>query len=102
MSQDTPTPPPDPQNIPSQSLPANAAPPAAKKKRRRWPWIVAAIFLMLIVLVLIAPMLISLGFARALVVSQVNGRLNAHVEIKDWSLGWFSPISLNGIVINDA
>ena len=102
MSQDTSNPLPDPQNVPPQ--PPAAAPPLApvKKKRRRWPWVIGAVVLMLIVLVLIAPTLISLGFARAIVVSQVNGKLNAHVQIKDWSLGWFSPISLDGVVVNDA
>jgi uncharacterized protein involved in outer membrane biogenesis len=102
MSQDMPTPLPDPKNVPSQAPDANAPPAAVKKKRRRWPWVIGALVLMLIVLVLIAPTLISLGFARALVVSQVNGRLNGRVEIKDWSLGWFSPIQVNGVVVDDA
>jgi hypothetical protein len=63
--------------------------------------ILLAVFLLLI-LVLLAPTILSTGWARALVLSQVNDRLNGTVQIRSWSLGWFSPIQVDGIVINDA
>jgi hypothetical protein len=109
MTQSNPMPDPSPENPeeqkPSEPEKPGAEPakpaPAPRKRRRRWPWVIVSIFLLLIVLVLIAPTLLSMGWARALVLSQVNGRVNGNVEIKDWSLGWLTPVRVNGIIVND-
>jgi len=63
--------------------------------------VVGIIVLVLLVLVLLAPMLASMGWARALVVNQINSRINGRAEIADWSLGWFSGTRVDGLVIYD-
>src|SRR5689334_22858974 len=80
---------------------ASTTKPDPKRKRRKWPWIVGAFVLLLVLLVALLPTLISSGIGRSLVVSQVNSRINGKVQIQDWSLGWFSGISVDGLVIND-
>lgn len=79
-----------------------AKPAKAKRRRRRWPWVVGAIVLLLLVVLLILPTLISSGLGRSIVVSQVNQRINGKVQIKDLSLGWVTPIHVDGVVIYDA
>lgn len=79
-----------------------AKPAKAKRRRRRWPWVVGAIVLLLLGVLLIVPTLISSGLGRSIVVSQVNQRINGKVEIKDLSLGWVTPIHVDGVVIFDA
>lgn len=103
-----PSPSPDPNIQPvaaNQTPPvasAAAPPPAPRKRRRRWPWVVGALLVLLVLLVVLVPTLVSSGVGRSIVVSQVNSRINGHLEIKDWSLGWTGGISADGIVINDA
>jgi hypothetical protein len=40
-----------------------------------------------VLLVALIPTLVSTSAGRAMVVSQVNSRINGRLEIKDWSLG---------------
>ena len=58
--------------------------PATARKRRRWLWIVAGAFVLLLLLVALAPAILSTGAGKALVLSQVNKRLNGRIEIADW------------------
>lgn len=98
-----PSPTPDDPKPPAQ--PAGQNPPGApapKKRRRRWPWILGAILLVLIVLVLLAPTLASMGWARSMIVGQVNHRLNGRVEIQDWSVGWLSGTKVDGLRVYDS
>src|SRR5579864_3384937 len=77
-------------------------PPPKKKRRRRWPWVILAVIFLLFLLVLIAPTFVSIGIGKSIVLSQVNSRLNGHLQIESWSLGWFSPIRIDGLRIEDS
>src|SRR5438045_1013961 len=93
---------PDPNqpNPPEQQQPAPATPPP-KKKRRRWLKITLGIVLFLILLVILLPTIASLGFARSLVISQVNKNLNGKLAVDSWSLGWMSGAKVQGFRIVD-
>jgi hypothetical protein len=92
------------ENHPGSRPPAPGATPvvAVRKRRRKWPWVAAGIVVFLVLLVALIPTLLSTAVGRAIVVSQVNSRINGKMEIKDWSLGWFSGISVDGLTISDA
>ncbi|HEY2584916.1 MAG TPA: hypothetical protein VGI81_04020 [Tepidisphaeraceae bacterium] len=109
MEENQPAPAPggDPTREPGQPTnpnPAGSTPakPAKAKRRRRWPWVLGAIVLLLLLVLIILPTLISSGIGRSIVVSQVNQRINGKVAIKDLSLGWVTPIRVDGVVIYDA
>ena len=78
------------------------SPAATPRKRRRWLWIVAGVFVLLLLLVALAPVILSTGAGKTIILSQVNRHLNGRVEIADWSLGWFSGFRFNGIKVSDA
>jgi len=72
----------------------------APRRKRRWPWIFGGVLIVLLLLVLLAPMLIS-GPGKGVVVSQVNGLIKGSVEIDRLSLGWLSGQSLGGVTLKD-
>jgi len=74
-----------------------ATPQKLRKKRRRWPWITAALVIVLALLVAFAPTIASMGWVRALVVQQINKSLDGNLEINDWSLSWASGIEARGV-----
>jgi hypothetical protein len=63
---------------------------------------VGAVILILFLFVALLPTLVSSSVGRSIVVGQVNSRINGKLEISDLSIGWFSGISVDGVVINDA
>src|SRR5258708_35243284 len=69
------------------------------KKRRRWPWVVGALFVLLLLIVLLIPTLASMSWARSIVVSQANQRINGLIDIKSWSLGWNSGSRIHGLMV---
>src|SRR5438067_1917693 len=69
-----------------------AAPAPKRRRRRRWPWVLLGLLVLLLLVVLLLPSLLSMGWARSVVVGQVNKNLNGQVEIGDWSLGWGSGV----------
>src|SRR3954453_4044723 len=71
----------------------------ATRKKRRWPFIVGGFFLFLILVLVFAPTLLSIGPARSMVLGVVNKSLNGRVEVADWSLGWNSGISVDGLKV---
>ena len=73
-----------------------------KPRRRRWPWIILGVIALLAILVALLPTLLSLGPARRYLVSLISERLNGQLEIKSWSLGWFSGFRFSGIKVTDA
>jgi hypothetical protein len=93
---------PDTPHVPSAS--EQPKDPVAKppKRRRRWPWVLGGVVVLLILLVLLVPTLLSSGAGKSLVVSQVNQRLNGHIEMQNLSLGWASGIRMDGLVVFDA
>ncbi|HYO09095.1 MAG TPA: hypothetical protein VER17_08985, partial [Tepidisphaeraceae bacterium] len=81
---------------------APATPPThRKRRRRRWPWVLLGLVVLLLLLVALAPALLSTGPVKSLVVSKVNQNLNGTMSIADWSLGWTSGVTINGIRIDD-
>jgi len=82
-----------------KKLPGEPMPPP--RKRRLWLWIAGIVVVGLLLLILIVPTLLGMGFARAIVVSQVNKRINGQLQVDSWSLGWFSSIGVQGISIKD-
>lgn len=109
MAESAPTPPSqEPErdsSAPGRPQPAEpqppAPPPAPRRRRRRWPWVIGGIIVLLIVVAALAPTIASMGWARSLIVSQIDQRLNGHIEIKDWSLGWSHGLRFDGLVVYD-
>src|SRR4051812_8162704 len=88
-------------NAPREQLP-EAAPGQkgkAPRKRRRWPFIVGGVILFLLLVLIFAPTLLSIGPARSMVLGVVNKSLNGRVEVADWSLGWNGGITVNGLKV---
>ena len=58
--------------------------------------------IVLLVLILLLPTLLSLGVTRNVALNIVNGAIApAKVEIADWSFGWFTKQSVEGIHYRD-
>src|SRR5215212_7815902 len=75
--------------------------PAPKKKKRRWPYIVGGLLVLLLALLILAPSIASTGPVRGMVLNIVNDSLNGKVEVADWSLGWNSGITVDGLKVRD-
>src|SRR4051812_21758049 len=88
-------------NAPREQLPEAGAGRKGKvpRKRRRWPFIVGGVILFLLLVLIFAPTLLSIGPARSMVLGVVNKSLNGRVEVADWSLGWNSGISVDGLKV---
>ncbi len=99
MPEDRSSPPHDPNDSPGQK-PAASPPP--RKRKRRWLRIVLGVCLVLVILVLLAPAILSTGFGRGLVIGQINKSLNGKLRIDDWSLGWFTGTRVKGLSLTDA
>jgi len=46
-------------------------------------------------------MIASMGWARSLIVGQINHRLNGRVEVQGWSVGWWTGAKVDGLVVFD-
>jgi hypothetical protein len=95
-----------PQSEPLPEPPQNPNEPPAtekvgKRKRRRWPFVIGGIFVVLLLLVLSAPTILSAGPFKSMALGIVNENLDGKVEIADWSLGWNSGITANGLKLYD-
>src|SRR4051812_25331977 len=88
-------------NIPTPPSDQPTATPPAPRKRRRWPWVILGILLLLLALVAFAPAIASTGPAKSFVLSKVNQQLNGTLAVNDWSIGWTSGITINGVKIDD-
>lgn len=106
MAENTAQPNPSPEEPVGPNAPREGTPEAGgarkgkvTRKKRRWPFIVGGIFLFLILVLVFAPTLLSIGPARSMVLGVVNDSLNGKVEVADWSLGWNSGISVDGLKV---
>ena len=74
------------------------------KKKRRWILKTAiGLVVLIVLLVVLAPTLISTGMVRDIVVSQISSSaLNGKLQIKDWSFGWTSGVHIQGVQLDDA
>src|SRR5688572_29805839 len=89
-------------NTPAESTPQNEPAPAPKKRRlRKWLIALACVIAVILILILLAPTIISTPPVRAMVVSSINENLNGKLAINDWSIGWTSGVTLNGVKIED-
>src|SRR4051794_13815584 len=89
-------------DIPAPPAPETSTPAPAPRKRRKWPWVLLGLFVVLVLLLLLAPTIASTAPVRSIVVSKINNNLNGKLEVSDWSIGWTSGVSLNGVKLDDA
>jgi hypothetical protein len=91
---------------PAKAGPAKPAPVKKTKKKRRILryalYAVAALVLLLIGLVLLIPTIVSSSAVRGIIISQANQQINGTLDIQKISLGWNSPIEVDGITIKDS
>ncbi|CAN5405756.1 hypothetical protein BH10PLA1_BH10PLA1_00080 [soil metagenome] len=90
----------------SESTPPPAAttssqPTPALRKKRLWLKILLGLFIVVILLIALAPTIISTGAVKSIVLGQVNKNLNGRVEIASWSIGWTSGVRADGIRVFD-
>src|SRR5437660_10949416 len=87
----------------SDSTSKSPAPPPTKKKHRgrRWAVVLGSVLVVLVLLAVLAPSLLSTGVGRSLGLKVVNGNLDGRLEVADWSLGWNSGITLDGVKLFD-
>src|SRR5687768_11644596 len=90
-------------NITPESTPPHPPqePPKPARRRRRWPYVIIGILLLLLILVLLIPTIASTAPVRSFVVSKINENLNGTLAINDWSIGWTSGVTINGVKIDD-
>ncbi len=74
---------------------------APRQKCRRWPWILGGVLLLIVLLVALLPTLLSTGPLRGMVLRAVNKNLNGSVQVKSWSLGWFSGFTFKEVQVAD-
>src|SRR4051812_18060180 len=86
---------------PTAGEPSKATEPKVVKKKRRWPKILAAVLIFLLLVAIFAPSLVSTGIGKSLALNVVNGNLNGKAEIAEWSLGWNSGVTINGLKLSD-
>jgi len=60
-----------------------------------------ALLAITITLLALAPTILSGNWAKNRIVSMVNQHLTGQLQVKDWSLGWFSEIQIEGITYNN-
>src|SRR5262249_54206830 len=87
---------------PNPPLTPTPEPKPTPRKRRKWPWVLLALFALLILLVLLAPTIISTSPVRSIVVSRINNSLSGQLDIADWSIGWTSGVTIEGVKLDDA
>ncbi|MCI0676545.1 MAG: hypothetical protein L0Y42_12325 [Phycisphaerales bacterium] len=71
------------------------------RRRRKWPFVAGAIPALLLLLLLLAPTLISLGLGQGIIRRAIDKQINGSVAIDNLSVGWFSDQSIQGLTITD-
>ena len=76
---------------------------AGRRKRRKWPWILAAIPLVLILLILIlAPIYLSSDSFRQMIQTKVGHSTGGTLDIRSLSVGWLRGIRASQVRFRDA
>lgn len=70
------------------------------RKRRRWLKWTLAVLIVIILLIALAPTLLSSGPGTQFVLGQVNSRIAGALAMDDLSLGWFGGQSVVGLRLN--
>ncbi len=93
------------QNPPGTTVTHSEADAAPQPRRKSW---LRRLFILFVVIVLIvaigvaaAPTILSTGPARSYALGMVNARIAGNLQLSDWSLSWFSPLTIRGVKIND-
>jgi len=71
------------------------------KKRNVFIGIPVALVAITIILLALAPTILSGNWAKNRIVSMVYQHLPGQLQVKDWSLGWFSEIQIEGITYDN-
>jgi hypothetical protein len=74
----------------------------AKKRRRRWPLVVVMVLAAIVMLVALAPTILSTGALRRPILKAVSARLPVAVSAEDWSLSWFGSQEIRGLAVQAA
>lgn len=91
--------------MPPTGEPAGPARPAPRKKKRWGRRILiglGVVVVLLVILVALAPMIISTAAVRRVVIGKVNDSLNGKISLADWSIGWNSGVEIKGLEVKDA
>src|SRR6266850_4123488 len=77
--------------------------PQPKTFVRRFRWLIMAggVLVLLLLLVMLAPTLASMGWAKTMILGQVNDQLNGTIEAKEWDLNWFGGVELREVRLFD-
>src|SRR5580765_5437415 len=77
--------------------------PAPKTFLRRFRWLIIAggVLVLLFLLVVLAPTLASMGWAKSIILGKVNDQLNGTLEAKEWDLNWFGGLELREVRLFD-
>src|SRR5687767_8679873 len=70
-------------------------------RRFRWLIVGGGIVVLLFLLVVLAPTLASMGWAKSMILGQINDQLNGTVEAKEWDLNWFGGLELREVRLFD-
>ncbi|HQL72909.1 MAG TPA: hypothetical protein PLD58_07010 [Phycisphaerae bacterium] len=63
--------------------------------------ILLAILLLIVILIALAPTIVSSSWGTGMVLSQVNSRIRGQIAVRAISVGWFSPLQVDGLTITD-
>jgi hypothetical protein len=70
-------------------------------RRFRWLLIAGGVVVLLFLLVVLAPTLASMGWAKSIILGKVNDQLNGSLVAKDWDLNWFGGLELSEVRLYD-
>jgi len=79
--------------------PGDDAPP---RRRRRALRILAIILAAIVLLVALAPTILSLGLFRGMILARATADLPARIAVDGWSLGWLGPQEVRGLSVETA
>src|SRR5215210_4104663 len=77
--------------------------PEPKTFLRRFRWLIVAgsIVVLLLLLVLLAPTIASMGWAKSIILGQINDQLNGTIEAGEWDLNWWGGTELHEVRLLD-
>src|SRR4051812_36925973 len=75
--------------------------PKSWMRRFRWLLIAGGVLVLLLFLVVLAPTLASMGWAKSIILGKVNDQLNGTLVAKEWDLNWFGGLELSEVRLYD-
>ncbi|MFI5381619.1 MAG: hypothetical protein ACHRHE_20165 [Tepidisphaerales bacterium] len=86
-------------NLEQSEGPPSEQKPKVKPGRHKLLRVLGIVVVVFVLLVILLPSIISMGWVRSIVLSKVNAQLNGEVRIDDWSFGWFSGTKIHNLRI---